>query len=358
MRFFFYLCFFFLGTTCYWAQSSAEKTVLSLVRLYQFREEWSKPSVLQTLKSLGPQAIPLLGKIVQGNDYLLGLTALELLNTYDEPAGLQEILGLLKVKDWRIKVSILQILRARKDPSILLALVETMDREDGRVLNDVLDTLQFLSGKKIGTDSVKWRKYLAGELPPEELEGKSVPLYFDIAVYSKKVVFVMDVSYSMSWGNRRDLAEQNLTQTLNSLQGNVEFNVIFFGDKVHPWKSKLTKVSQVHIRQALQMMKEVPLKPGTNTYDALTFALNLEEVDTIFFLSDGYPTFGPFRKPEEILKELARLNQHKKIRINTIGIFRGSPPEGHQDSEPDKSELKKFMKDLADAHFGTHRFIE
>ncbi|MEK7485695.1 MAG: VWA domain-containing protein [Planctomycetota bacterium] len=350
--------FFFFFFCVGWAQSSQENAVLSLVRLYQSREEWSRPSVLETLKTLGPQAIPILGKIIQGKDYLLGVTALELLTKYEEPAGLQEMLELLKVKEWRIKVSLLQILRTRKDSSVLLALVEMMDREEGRVLNDVIDTLHLLSGKKFGTDSVKWRKYLAGELSEEELEGKSVPLYFDIAVYSKKVVFVMDVSYSMSWGNRREIAEQNLTQTLQTLKGDVEFNLILFGDQIHPWKPKLVKVTSLHIRQAVQRMKAIPLKSGTNTYEALEVALNLEGVDTIFFLSDGYPTFGPFRKPEEILRELAKINQNKKIRINTIGIFRGSPPEGHQDSEPDKEELKKFMKDLAEAHFGSYRFIQ
>lgn len=352
---FFFLCV--LGSFPI-AQKNIDQSVFSLVQLYQSREEWSRQSILETLKTLGPRAIPVLGKIVRGNDYLLALTAIELLLTYEEPSAQQEMLDSLKVKDWRIKVTLLDIFRKKQEKSVLLPLVEMMDREEGRVLNDLIDTLHFISEKKFGTDSVKWRQYLAGELPEESLEGKSVPLYFDIAVYSKKVVFVVDISYSMSWGDRRGIAEKNLNQTLNRLNKDVEFNLILFGDQVHLWKPKLTLKNDRYVRQALSVLSQAPLKPGTNTYGALEAALQQQGVDTIFFLSDGYPTFGPYRKPEEVLQEITKQNQQKKIRINTVGIFRGGPPAGYEDSEPDKEELKTFMRQLAQANFGTYRFIE
>ena len=69
----------------------------------------------------------------------------------------------------------------------------------------------------------------------------------------------------------------------------------------------------------------------TNSYDALMSALGVTakkgatgdyevDVDTIFFLSDGRPSYGKFIDTADILREVNEANQLRRIVIHTIAL--------------------------------------
>ena len=43
-------------------------------------------------------------------------------------------------------------------------------------------------------------------------------------------------------------------------------------------------------------------------------------VDTIFFLSDGKPTTGRFVDPDDILREVRKLNELRRVVVHTIAL--------------------------------------
>ena len=133
----------------------------------------------------------------------------------------------------------------------------------------------------------------------------------------------------------------------------VSFNIIAFATDVKPWKPSLQQATITVKYAAKQWIKglhaiggesRVDLArnglPGaseiekgkTNTFDALVLALGVHDLrtadesyektdaDTIFFLSDGRPTAGLYVDPDDILREIRKLNRLRKVVIHTIGI--------------------------------------
>ncbi len=69
----------------------------------------------------------------------------------------------------------------------------------------------------------------------------------------------------------------------------------------------------------------------TNSFGALMAALGVDEkkgaekgytvdVDTIFFLSDGYPSYGRFIETDDVLREVRKANQLRGVVIHTIAL--------------------------------------
>jgi hypothetical protein len=48
------------------------------------------------------------------------------------------------------------------------------------------------------------------------------------------------------------------------------------------------------------------------------------EADTVFFLSDGSPTFGDIVEPQPLLAHVAELNRKARLVIHTIGFGSGN----------------------------------
>jgi len=140
--------------------------------------------------------------------------------------------------------------------------------------------------------------------------------------------------------SRMEIVKAELMRVIDRLPANVRFGIIAFATDVMPWKTDLQPanivvkfaakewVKRLHaIGGAAQPSLAIPGLPGanaiekgrTNTFDALREALR-GEADTVFFLSDGRPTAGPYVEPEDILREVRKLNELRKVVIHTIGI--------------------------------------
>jgi hypothetical protein len=78
----------------------------------------------------------------------------------------------------------------------------------------------------------------------------------------------------------------------------------------------------------------------TNLLGALRTAMEYPELDTIYLLSDGAPTFG-VTDYEELLSELERLNRRLRIKINVISF------------DPKPAE-RKLLQAISERHFGVY----
>jgi len=191
--------------------------------------------------------------------------------------------------------------------------------------------------------------------------------YHGIVTPSRAIVFVIDVSGSMEnlvveterfeGGGypsmlRIDIVKTELARTIDSLEPYVEFNILAFGTEVRSWKKDLVKANVLNKSSASDWARRLEALGGaskqdlaqvglvgaanleagkTNTYDALMRALEAPRpgqsdddyevaVDTIFFLSDGRPSYGEYIDPKDILREVRRVNELRKVVIHTIAI--------------------------------------
>lgn len=193
--------------------------------------------------------------------------------------------------------------------------------------------------------------------------------FMGLPTKSRRIIFVIDVSGSMEdliqnkktfklaerayrSYQKMEIVKEELARAIESLGSEVRFNIFAFASKVKPWKKSLVPANVVNKKGAAKWIRS--LKPiggasqgfraraglggssglgegKTNTYEALMSALDAggrggfdknydSKVDTVFFLSDGVPTVGKYVEKDEILGEVQRVNELRKIVIHTITI--------------------------------------
>lgn len=205
--------------------------------------------------------------------------------------------------------------------------------------------------------------------------------FFNIALESDRVMFVVDFSGSMvenitiktpgvgtqsDGGDRQttkaQLVVEELKKMVFTLKDGDMFNIIVFSDDARIWRTRddgrpaLVKMND-DLRDELLGSFLDNLKPAgmTNLYAALGKALDFGGrglhdkyyglgYDTLYILSDGAPTAGKVTDTEEILRMVRETNALKRLTIHTITF----------------GELNQliFLKKLAEENGGRHIHVE
>lgn len=184
---------------------------------------------------------------------------------------------------------------------------------------------------------------------------------------SRSILFVIDVSGSMEQEvsereryagggypsfQRIDIVKTELARTIEALEPYVKFNILAFATEVKIWKKDLVPANRLNKSSAEAFVRRLEAIGGnsksdlaeaglvgsanlemgkTNTYAALMTALEVDgkkskkgdyevEVDTIFFLSDGRPSTGVFIDTDDILIQVGRANDLRKVVIHALAI--------------------------------------
>jgi hypothetical protein len=125
-------------------------------------------------------------------------------------------------------------------------------------------------------------------------------------------------------GGRIKSLRENMTQTLNSLRGNPLYNIVDFGgDLVTMYPDSLTDDRAI----GLKRVERMPLTLATRSFDALERASQLEEVDTLIFLSDGAPIRGAIDSWSQIFSAMSMINRYRPLAIMSIDF---DPQPGNQ----------------------------
>jgi Mg-chelatase subunit ChlD len=204
------------------------------------------------------------------------------------------------------------------------------------MLAEIVDALRGLTGKPFGYAPGTWKEWWTKAREEFTIPDQAVAIassqagmttYHGVPVLSNRIVFLLDRSGSMGETSgsdtRMEQAKKELSRVLSQLNPAAQINMIFFDDKVEPWHKGLLPI-KTHLKDAQAAVANVVPRGQTNIFDSLDFAFSHKEADTIYLLSDGDPTAGRIIDPDDILKEIRRVNRLRQIVIHTIS-FGASP---------------------------------
>lgn len=225
--------------------------------------------------------------------------------------------------------------------------------------------LRGLTGAILPADQPEqWREFWEREGPsitvPEQLPhlrpvADTASTFFGIPVTGREIAFVIDTSGSMdeAFGtataaprgqrqrdpqlpSRLDAAKEQLLLCVQVMDPVSRYHLLTFADGVHTWSRKAVPPDERATRSLVDLLSRLGAGGGTNLYEALVQALELDQlhfgqegksaIDELFLLSDGEPTEGAIKDPEEILQMVAFANRYLHVRINTVftGTGRGA----------------------------------
>jgi len=316
----------------------------------------------------------------------------KVLGSYGDQFSIDSLVKLLKDKKWEVRLAAAKALgEIPANSRVVDELVSQIQKEQGRLVYEISDVLEKITGANGLEEAQDWKNWWnkkkdswvpsggssSGDSPetarPFLDEPKTVavsPIYGRIK--SKKVIFVVDTSGSMEtkgeWGednskkmmSRLDIVKDELCKVLETqITPQHKFNIITFAKGVTSWKSKPVKGSGGAISSAKSFIRKLKPEGVTYTYGALKEAFDNEDIDTIYFLSDGEPTYPPNSDEanrEWILGKVKAMNISKSRVIHTIAFMVGRGED--YGFEEDKPKCARFMESLAESTNGNFKKMD
>lgn len=276
-----------------------------------------------------PTAAEAVGALGSDKEPAVRSAALEALSAMRSPLVHESARVALDDGSWQVRASAIAALgHVRKTESVGW-LIAQMDREEGRLLEDVGEALENLTGRTFGSRKDLWQRFWDGggdyEIPTDEELAKLRAIqrkraesysptgtsYHGIDTPSRSILFVIDVSGSMENEviererfedgdfpsfQRIDIVKTELARTIEALESYVRFNIVAFASKVDPWKKDLVVANVLNKSSAIDWVNRLEPLGGesklalgnvglagsadlsagkTNTYGALTWALGV-----------------------------------------------------------------------------------
>lgn len=290
----------------------------------------------------------------------------------------------------------------------IMALLNVLEKsQEDRIQYFAALGLSRITGKPAYLDGRWWRNWLLKGDAEEQAAGRTVaaPTFFDTVAVGKRVLFVIDISGSMDWpadmnagkgpvtGKQRekgpdysgvrtklDLAKVELLWSLENLPEDFFFNIVTYETKhqlIDPAVEGLIAANAANKKKMTDAVRALRANGGTNIHGSLTRGFKivrkgtvkddpsldrtamLEGVDTIFFLTDGTPSWcdestdyarvdpkwgaignGRFCEPDNILADISRVNTFRKVVIHAIAVG--------------KDADKDLMRKLAEQNHGNY----
>jgi hypothetical protein len=310
---------------------------------------------------------------------------------------LEEIL----VRDaiWQVRSAAAFALAIQKCKPVIPALIRGLEAELQRKKDPwAMDVrlhklLEGLTGQSVARGSIEpWQQFWKREGPTfavrpagDDKAGRPADdkyqKFFDLAVESDRVLFVLDFSGSMAEPltlqpaaqgtagaagqplktTKAALVVREVGRLIQSLPDGALVNVIVFSDGVRIWRQEGNRPALVRLDDAARddllgsfLDKLRPSGP-TNLYGALDRALELggrglhdkyyaAGFDTLYVISDGAPTAGPVVDKDEIRRRVRDTNRLRRIAIHCVTFG-------------DKNDTD-FLAELAAENGGRHVHVE
>lgn len=277
-----------------------------------------------------PATTEILRKLCDARSVRLRATAVDALGEFRTPESLPVLEKALQAKEWQVRAAAIRALSKLQSRESIDLLIERLGKEDGRLAGDIGEALRALTGKAIGYAQKPWKDWWKANRETFEFRdrrsegmGGGGTTYYGVPILSKRIIFCLDISGSMSARSgaetRLEQAKKELARVLSALGKDVQVNLIFFDNRIEPWEAKLVPL-KTNLARALEKVKSLQPRGGTNIYDTLEKAFEDPSVDTIFLLSDGAPGSGKFVATEDILREVKRMNRARQIVIHTVSL--------------------------------------
>ncbi len=311
---------------------------------------------LDAIKGLeNDEAVEALVKMLEkkSGDFRAKVLIVEAFGYRDDIPSSLALIGQLKSRITHVQVAAIRAVRRRKLTKGVSELITIQEKHkplrDRQFVESYL-ALVDITGQDFETieDWRKWWKGAEKGFDPEEIrkgnKGKTkIELktieegiedsvqFFGSEVFSRNLLFVIDVSGSMQHKDKSEPTTSRVDRAKNQLAGAVKkmkkgtlFNIIAFSTGVRTWQKKLVPAHPKTIKQGLTFVENLRANGATHTDDAMEEAFKDLRVDTILLLSDGQPSKanqrGPGNLVEKILKRVADINSSRKVRIDTFGF--------------------------------------
>ena len=329
--------------------------------------------------------------VAKEKNWRLRAVMAKVLGEYGDDYSIDGLLKILGDKKWEVRLAAAKAL-GEMTPSTRLvdALITQVQKEQGRLVYEIGEVLEEMTGAT-GLEEPEdwknwWKKKKDSWAPPTGGKGyddspdtarpiigdpKTVP---DNPIYgrikSKKVIFVVDTSGSMKtegeWGptkkkmSRLDIVKEELCKVLDTqVDEKCRFNIITFSLSVKSWKKKPVKATKGSKSSAKGFIKKLKADGVTYTFGALKEAFQNEDIDTIYFLSDGEPTHPPNSDEANrdwILGKVKAMNLVGSRKVHTIAFMVGKGEDFG--FEEDKPKCARFMEALAKATGGNFKKMD
>ncbi|MCK6460712.1 MAG: VWA domain-containing protein, partial [Planctomycetes bacterium] len=226
-------------------------------------------------------------------------------------------------------------------------LVARLDKEEGRLVDDLVDALRRMSGEDIGSDVARWRAWLeglpadwrakgrgAGEGPKGLLDEPKVPGTFSdgpvsfCGVPSRTRSAVYCVQASAGWEEVREEVKRSVA----TLPDGAMFGVVAYDSEPRCFRSSLAEANGTNRDALAQWLDKLKPDAGADPYAGLMAALDLAAgkskvpvADTMFLVALTKPPDGTFLDdPRQVMLEITAANDLLGIRIHCVGPSDGS----------------------------------
>ena len=364
--------------------SGGKPAVAALLDVLRADDVLLRSEALLALAEIGDDsAFPAMSLFVKAADARVRDVAARALGMLGSPRAVPILVATLEDADPRVVESAAAALGMLSAEAAVPALIDRLEKalgkpaakppagkpparepEDLRLVDGLLRALQRVTGMSLGDDPDLWRAWWkeARDRPrggsterPDAPTTVSGPRYYGFHVRSSRVAFVLDVSRSMSWNGRLETAQKELVQALEHLPARTRFNLLTYSDVARAWEEKLVPATAENTRHAVRYVQRLEPQNGTNIWDGLRLAFRDEDVDTIFFLSDGTPTVGTVVDQDAILAEVREMNRWRRVRIHTVALVKGEAPVVSAEENPVAASA--FMRRLAEENDGEFREV-
>ncbi len=319
-------------------------------------------------------------------------------------AALDAALGVLERLDWRAQLAAcdtLAVARSARSVPVLIAILERYHGRGGPPVGSKAsnlvpvrahEVLRDLTGAVFGAEHPEqwtawWesaaKAFVVAESKPlantvvDGSAATSTAKFFGVPVTGTRVVFVIDISGSMNFpfasrvetttraaaaaaGPRErkwDAAVRELQRALGALPAESSFNAVYFSYRADAWKAKVVPATAASRKTFLADLAKRRPDGGTNVWAALQLALGMRtlgygdplgnDIDEVFFLSDGAPSVGDVIDPRQILELVRAANQVNRVRINTIFIGSEDDEQGQRGAPAFGMNGVELMRRLA-----------
>ena len=282
-----------------------------------------------------------LHEALTNRDIRVQMDAAHALELIGDEYSVDPLIAALPKATWPARTKIYSALGAIPAKRSMPVLIQEMKDEPGRLRLDISYTMASIIGQDVGGDAEGWETtWKAMEADFEvnlktttdfrrdnsltDMRVRALGSFYDLGIYSAKFIYVVDTSASMK-GERIKNLEENLSTSTADLKEPAEFNIIMFGGELDFASDRMiTATSGTYVADQISNLK---LSVATRTFDAIYMAGQFDEIDSIYFLSDGAPVLGSFGKWYTIIPAYKFLNRYRPIAMYTVPYNAGAGNE-------------------------------